>query len=109
MIRTLALFLLLFVAGCVAPESISPPPVKRSAAKYFPPPITKITLVWGDCAPQPPGTFYRLYDTDDFSYWALYAETTNRFITIPINTDRQFFKVCAVVNGHEECANSECP
>lgn len=106
------------VAGCSSPRpttpvsKITPPVLKKSVAAI---PFTVIpyrqnfVIQWEDCAEQPEGTSYRIYDTDDFSFWAVYTETVLHFVVIPIEPGCRFFKVSAVNTNGETFASRECP
>jgi hypothetical protein len=117
-------FALLAGAGCHTPTKrqvdISPPGTKaakfvlphRNLKPFDPSTLPKYRfLTWDDCGPQPEGTVYRVYDTDDFSYWALYAETPLKFVPINItNSPCRFFSVSAYWNGIEVFGTTQvCP
>lgn len=105
------------IAGCAtkpapAPSKITPPVLKKSVAAIpfsVIPMRTNLILHWEDCAEQPEGTWYRIYDTDDFSYWSIYQETLFKFIVIPIAPGCRFFRVSAVNTNGETFAGRECP
>lgn len=87
-----ALLLLVFGAGCATSArtgvaKITPPVVKSRLAEI---PFSafrtreQIILAWDDCAPQPEGAVYQVCDKTDLADpWALYAETSLRFLVIP--------------------------
>lgn len=102
------------IAGCSSPKAtkITPPVLKKSVAAIplsVIPMRANMILHWEDCAEQPEGTYYRVYDTDDFSYWAVYQETLFKFIVIPIEPGCHFFMVSAVNTNGETFAGRVCP
>lgn len=122
--RATTLTILLAVSiltGCQTnkPLIVSPPgtraaksfklPDRRNLKPFDPAKLPKYRfLEWGSCGSQPEGTLYRVYDTDDFSYWALYAETPFTFVPIDVaNSICRFYKVSAFLDGVEVFSNSE--
>lgn len=121
---TVCLALALAGAGCHTKSTaliVSPPgakaakfvlPDRRNVKPFDPSKLTKYRfLEWGVCGEQPEGTVYRVYDTDDFSYWALYAETPLTFVLIETtNTACRFYLVSAYWNGIEVFGGTDpCP
>lgn len=120
LVAVLTVFCALVNIGCAtkrftapAPKPIQPPTLQKSRAAV-PFSVTKfrenITIQWDDCAPQPEGTFYRLYDCDDLESWAIYADTFFRFIVIPVGDEScHFFKVSAISGEMELFGGKDCP
>lgn len=113
-IRFVSAAVAILITGCASPKlaKITPPALKKSVAAI---PFTVIpyrqhfVIQWEDCEDQPPGTFYRVYDTDDLSYWAVYAETMLHFYVVTIEPGCHFFTVSAVNENGETRAGRDCP
>lgn len=123
-IKTLIVFLALAVTGCHTPKSlvISPPgtraaksfqfPDRRNIKPFDPSRLPKYQFIaWDNCSPQPDGVIYRVYDTDDFSYWALYDETMLTFCLIStVESECRFYTVSAYLDGVEVWSTTKpCP
>lgn len=118
-VRVVGLALLVALAGCSTPKVSPIDPrsaksfvVKRELKPFDPERLPKYRILqWDVCGPQPEGTLYRVYDTDDFSYWAIYAETPFQFVLIDPKTQTcHFFMVSAFLDGIEVFGSSApCP
>lgn len=116
MIRALLTLLCVAFIGCAsnrqAPAPTLPTPGRKTvvikSAKAFVP-RASYSFGWTDCAPQPPGAVYRVYETTNLVEWILIAETTDHSFTVPCAKPAAFYKVSAFMNGIEAFAVKYCP
>lgn len=101
------------LCGCASNrQAPAPTPGRKTvvikSAKSFVP-RASYSFGWTDCAPQPPGVVYRVYETTNFVEWTLIAETPDHSFTVHFEKPAAFYKVSAFVNGIEAFAVKYCP
>lgn len=112
MIRSLLMIVCVVFIGCATKQSLPIPPRVKALSKGAKVETRRdsFLLSWEDCAEQPPGVSYRIYETTNFVQWFFYSETTNRSILIPCTQPAAFYGVAAAANGMESVkAGADCP
>lgn len=81
-----------------------PPAIYRGSRKFaaFAEVRKPMVLTWEDCEPQPPGVWYRIYETRDFKTWRLYAEVTNAHQIEILTTNGFAFYAVSATDGKKE-------
>jgi hypothetical protein len=96
-------------AGCATPEPMGAPAKDKPRAKALDFKREGFTINIWNCAEQPEGTVYRIYQSTNLIDWTLYAVSTNLSHRLPCDLPAAFYTVGAYVNGIEVMAAPYCP